>query len=99
MMLQTEDKIIPVGAEPGTPGRVLAFGVLPDFFCTSVFIKPENVDNVESVSKALSFLLGAPDGASGLFSESDWLSAVMGVPVRLVGVEEHAPVRFDTSAR
>lgn len=85
MMLQTDVTIIPVEATPGSEGRVLAFGELPPFVSEAVLIR--NVDSVDSVSKALSFLLEAPEGSPGLFTEEMWLSAVFGCGVRLIGVE------------
>ena len=85
MMLQTEIKVIPVEALPGSTGRVLAFGEPPPFFSESVLVR--NVDDVDSVRNALSFLLEAPDGADQLFTEEDWLSSVMGVPVTFMGEE------------
>lgn len=82
--LDTDVQVIPSPAAPGGPGRVLAFGEIPPFFCESVIIGAANVDRVESIRAALKHLLTAPAGAPGSFTEEEWLGAVMGCNVRQV---------------
>jgi len=80
-------KIVPSPAAPAGPARVLAFGAVPPFLCEFVYIRPENVDRYESVRGALHACLTAPAGHGGVITEEQWMSAVMGAPVRLVAVE------------
>jgi hypothetical protein len=80
-------KILPSPAAPAGPARVLAFGVVPDFMCEFVYIRAENVDRLESVRGALEACLTAPAGHPGVITEEQWMSAVMGVEVRLVAIE------------
>lgn len=94
--LNIQLKIFPTPAVPGSPGRVLAFGAVPPWFAESVLVAPENVGNVASVSKALSFLLTAPPGTPGSFTGEMWLSAVMKCKVHFKG-EEPWPPPPDTS--
>lgn len=85
--MDVDFKILPSPAEPGGPGRVLAFGQIPPFFSESVVIGGDNVNRPESIRAAMEFALTAPAGAPGSFTEEAWLQAVMGVPVRYVGTE------------
>lgn len=78
-------------AVPGGPVRVLAFGILPPFFCESVLIRPENVFNGEIVHKALDIYFNAPADHPAVISESEWLGMHMGGPVKYVGSEVFVP--------
>lgn len=69
--------ILPCPAVPASPGRVLAFGSLPDFLCEAVLIRPENTERYESVLAALRFTLTAPAGTPGAFDEGDYVRALM----------------------
>lgn len=66
-----------VKAEPGSPGRVLAFGELPPHLCEAALIRPDNVDNLESVTAALRAALTAPEGAGGFFDEAAYVAALL----------------------
>lgn len=81
--IDTDVKIMPRPAVPGSPGRVLAFGEVPDFFSETVLIRPENVDNPDSVCAALEFWLTG-DAEPASISHEQWLSAVMGCGVKLI---------------
>lgn len=83
----THVSIIPCPAVPESPGRVLAFGQIPDFVCETVLIRAENVDNVDSIRRALDFTLHTPmvpGGTPGTFTHAMWLSAVMGCEVKFL---------------
>jgi len=79
--LDTDLKVLPVEAVPGSEGRILAFGEVPPFFSETVLIRPENTEKVESVMRALEFWLTAPEGTEGSFTSEMWLAAAFGVPV------------------
>lgn len=86
--------IVPVPWHPGSPGRPLCFGALPDAYTVTAPIRSENVDNVESIAAALRFALTAPANDPN-YDEAHWLGAVMGCDVRyLYSEDEHGPVFF-----
>lgn len=85
--------IVPVPWAPGSPGRPLCFGVLPDAYSKSAPIRPENVDNVQSIAAALRFALTAEDD-DPRYDEAHWLSSVMGCDVRFSHKEEEGLVQF-----
>ncbi|MEV5068930.1 hypothetical protein MRBLMI12_000487 [Microbacterium sp. LMI12-1-1.1] len=89
LQLDTPIKIYPCPAVPGSPGRTLAFGEPPSHISESVIIRPENVDNVESIRRALDFLLHAPAGSPGAFTHELWLQAVMGSGVKFAYEEAY----------
>jgi hypothetical protein len=79
--------VMPAPAVPGSPGRVLAIGAVPPFFCESVLVSPQNVNTYSSILGAMRFWLTAEPGEPGSFVESEWLSYVMGCDVIFVGEE------------
>ena len=86
--------ILPSPAEPTSPGRILAFGrIQPFYHDATVLIRPENVDNYDSILGALRHVLTAPAGAPVTMNGEQWLSAVMGAPVKLVAVDTGEVVR------
>lgn len=83
----------PAPAVLGSPGRILAFGEVPPFYCETVLIAPENVERYESVLGALRFWLTAPEGSPGSITEAAWLSGVMGCEVTLA-YEDHSDIHL-----
>lgn len=77
----------PVPAVPMSPGRVIAWGQVAPFVCSQVIIGEANIDNPDSIRRALHTALTVPDGEPGVFTEEMWLSAVLGKPVKYVGEE------------
>jgi hypothetical protein len=82
-----------VPAVPGSPGRMLCFGEPAPFYTESVVIRPENVERLESVKAALDFMLNAPAGAAGSFTEEMWMQAMFGEGTKLA--YEILPDRLD----
>lgn len=80
--IDTDVLVVPVEAHPGSPGRVLSFGVRPPWLCKCAPIAAENVNRVESVAAALRFWLD--DHGSDAYGEAWWLGSLWGVPVREV---------------
>lgn len=92
--IDTPIRVVPVSAAYGSPGRILAFGVVPDFVCKVVPIRPVNVDNVDSIEAALRWWLD-PWSDERQFDEAWLLSQWMGCDVQLVRIEdEERGVRF-----
>lgn len=85
--IDTPIRIVPVEAAYGSPGRVLSFGLTPPFICKSAPIAPENVQNVDSIERALRFWLN-PFSDERQFGEEHWLSVQMGCDVVLVREED-----------
>lgn len=90
--------VIFVEAVLGSPGRVLALGSRPPFLCRWAPVRPENVDNPDSIRAALEFVLNEseddarPDGA---WADAGWLSEVFGAPVLFSHYEDRdGMVRF-----
>jgi hypothetical protein len=80
-------QVMPAPAVPGSPGRVLALGAVPPFFCESVLVAPQNTNTYSSILAAVRYWLTAEDGEPGSFTHSEWLSYVMGCDVVFVGEE------------
>ncbi len=91
--IDTQIQMYPVPATAGSPGRTLAFGSVPPWYSESVIIREENVENVDSIARALKFLLTAPAGSPGSFSHEMWLQAVMGAGVKFLYEESMVPER------
>ena len=91
--INTSIKVIPVEAAYGSPGRVLCFGRLPGFMCKMIPIAPQNVDNVDSIEKALRAFLD-PWFPETEFAEDFWLGAVMGAEVKHLYDEDENGVVF-----
>lgn len=87
--IETPIRVIPVEAAYGSPGRVLCFGVLPDFFCKTIPIRGENVASVDSIEAALRAWLD-PWFPENQFAEEFWLGAMMGCDVRLIAEEDES---------
>lgn len=92
--IDTPIRIVPVEAVYGSPGRVVCFGLTPPFICKTAPIAPQNVENVDSIERALRFWLN-PFSDESMFDEAHWLSNVMGCDVTLVRIEDEINgVRF-----
>lgn len=92
--IDTPIRVVPVEAAYGSPGRVLSFGATPPFICKSAPIAAQNVDNVDSIERALRFFLD-PWADERMFGEEHWLSNMLGCDVTLVRVEDEiSGVRF-----
>jgi hypothetical protein len=91
--IDTGVKIIPVAAAYGSPGRVLCFGSLPDFMCRVVPIRPENVDNIDSIEAALRAWFSPFAIPDTQWAEEFLLGAWMNAEIKLGWEEnEHGPV-------
>lgn len=84
-------QVTPVPAVPGSPGRILAWGTVAPWCQDQVVIRAENVRAAASIAAALGALLTAPEGDPRVFTQAQWLGAMLGSPVRYVGTEEVAP--------
>lgn len=74
--LDTDVKVLPTPAAPGLHGRVLALGELPPWVCDAALVRePELLD---SVQKALEWLLAAPEGDTRGFMVADYMEAWLG---------------------
>lgn len=91
--IDTPIKIAPVQAMYGSPGRVLCFGSLPPFLCKSLPISPANVDNVDSIERALRDWLD-PWSDLRQFDEAFQLGYWMGCSIQLVHEEDEHGVMF-----
>lgn len=85
--IDTDVKVVPVNAEPGSPGAVFAFGERPNALTEYVLVRPDGVEDVSRVAAALEFWLAG----GKTHDEADWLGAVMGCGVTFVGTEPYAP--------
>lgn len=78
--LNTDVKVMPTRAAPGTHARVLALGELPPWVCDAALVK--DCTNVESLTAALEWLLLAPADDTRGFMVLDYLEAVFGMGVK-----------------
>lgn len=90
--IETPIKVMPVPAYYGAPGRVLCFGALPSFMAKTIPIAPANVNNVDSIEKALRAWLD-PWADLRQFDEAFQLGYWMGCDVTFSHAEdEHGVV-------
>lgn len=82
--LGLEVQVIPTQAVPGLHGRVLGLGSLPPWVCDAALVK--RPDEVESVARALKWILTAPPESDRGFMVADYLEGFFGA-----GVVEVAP--------
>lgn len=92
--IDTPVKILPARAAYGSPGRVLCFGEVPSFLTKTIPIRPENVDNIDSIEAALRAWLD-PWFPEDRYAEEFLLGYWMGADVKQVGVEDEFGVRFE----
>ncbi len=71
----------PVPAQPGEPGRVLGMGEFPPFVCELAYV-PDPTDQGQ-IDNRVKWMLTDPDSAKG-FGIADYLSAILGAPVKEV---------------
>ena len=88
----------PAPGVPGSPGRILCFGRPAPFYGESVVVRPENVDNVDSIRRALEFLLKAPAGTPGSFTEEMFMEAIFGPGTRVIAELDEFDLREEEEA-
>lgn len=91
--IDTHVRVVPVEAAYGSPGRIMSFGEVPDFWCKAVPLRPENVDSVDSIEAALRWWLNEWRDESQ-FDEAWLMSQWMGCDVRLLAKEDEHGVVF-----
>lgn len=74
--LNLDLKVLPTEAVPGLHGRVLALGSLPPWLCDAALVKEPLSEG--SVTRALDWLLTAPEGDDRGFMVKDYLEAIFG---------------------
>lgn len=82
MSLESPVKVLPVEANPESPGRVLCFGTLPPFYPANGVapIAPANLGRLESYVTALRFWFDQTD--PHVYGSEHWLSVFMGCDVQ-----------------
>lgn len=80
-LLGTDELVQPNTAVAGSPGRVLAYGIPPDFASDYALVNSSTTD--EGLDAALRHVLGIQNHPKGV-TMAEWLSRTMGVDVREV---------------
>jgi hypothetical protein len=93
MSLDLPFAVVPVPANPGEPGRILALGALPPFVCDCAPVA--DATNEDSVRNAIRWVLTAPQGDENGYMVLDYLKAAFGPETRELPPEEiEQKVRF-----
>lgn len=78
--LETQFKVVPVRALPGSPGRMLALGVKPNFVCD--YAPVVDPSNYTSVKNALSWVLDETQDVERGVTVLDCLKEIFGPQTR-----------------